>query len=115
MERYNKCSQIQKEILDTMYVYLGFNEIMPFDKFIEFMFNNATTHIKFENVLNHTVSQVVKALWAKYPEYRDNYIKYMWLRTERCLEHFKVGSDIEFDPKGVLRLFIKEQYKHTGK
>lgn len=114
MERYNRCTQIQKDILDTMYVYLGFNEVMKFEEFVLFVFKNATTNIKFENVLNHTISQVVKAFWTKHPEYNDNYIKFLWLRTERCLDHFKVGSEIEFDPKGVLRYFIKENYKTAG-
>lgn len=111
MERYNRCTQIQKEILDAMYIYLGFNEIMTLSEFVYFIFKDATTNIKFENVLNHALSQIVKAFWIKYPEYKNNYIKFLWLRTERCLDHFKVGSEIEFDPKGVLRYFIKETYK----
>lgn len=115
MERYNKCSQLQKEILDTMYIYLGFNEVMSFDKFVAFIFKDATTNIKFENILNHTLSNVIKLFWSKYPEYKTNYIKFLWLREDKAKEHFKVGSDIEFDPKGVVRFFIKENYNSTGK
>ena len=115
MERYNKCTQLQKEILDSMYMQLGFNEVMSFNDFVSFIFKDATTNIKFENILNHVLSNVVKLFWNKYPEYKNNYIKFLWLRESRAKEHFKVGSSIEFDPKGVLRYFIKENYNFIGK
>lgn len=111
MERYNSCSTLQKKVLDEMYVYLGFNERLSFEDFIKFMFYNSTANISFDNIINHTLSLIVKSFWSAYPEYKHNYIKYLWLRTEDMLDHFKVGAKKEYDPKGVLRYYIVNCYQ----
>ena len=34
----------------------------------------------------------------------------MWLETQDMLEHFKVGSSIEYDNNGALRHYIKKNF-----
>lgn len=114
MERYEACSELQKKILDELYVYLGFNEITSFENFIKFVFYNARSGINFECVVNHTLAHIVKSFNIKHPEYDKNYMKYFWLNTNDMLEHMKVGSNIEYDPKGVLRHFVKENFDYLS-
>lgn len=110
-EIYNKCTQKQKDILDRMFWYLGFNEVSSFDEFIDFMFKNARYSIAFEHIINHSIAHVVKSFWNSYPEYRDGYIKYFWLKEDDMISHMSAGSDIELDPKGLVRHFVKNNFK----
>ena len=34
----------------------------------------------------------------------------MWLETHDMLDHFKVGSSIEYDSNGALRHYIKKNF-----
>jgi len=112
MERYNKCDTMQKKILDVLYEYLGFNEIVSFEEYIDFMFLNAKSGVGFSHIVNHTLEHIVKSFWVDYPQYRDNkYIKYFWIKQYDFLNHFKTGSDVEYDPKGILRAFVKDNFK----
>lgn len=110
MERYESCSDTQKKILNEMYVYLGFNEASTFEEFIEFIFTNTRSGISFENIVNHALANVMRSFKSSHPEYID-YIKYFWLMQDKMLDHMKVGSPIEYDPKGIIRLYIKENFK----
>ena len=109
MERYNSLTTHQKQILNRLYVYLGFNEILSFSQYIDFMFYNAKSGLSFECIINHTLAHIVIKMKQLLPEYFD-YIKHIWLEESDMLEHMNVGSHIEYDPKGVLRFFIKTNY-----
>lgn len=111
MERYNQCKQYEKKALDRLYEYLGFNEIISFDEFLGFVFKNAKGTIPFMQVFNHTLKHIVTSFWEAYPEYRNNYIKVFWIKPEEFDRYTEVGSKIEYDPKGVLRHFVKESYR----
>ena len=111
MERYKKCTQLQKQILDRLYNYLGFNEVATFDEYVEFVFSNARTYVDFESILNYMLKHIVMSFWKAYPQYTNSYIQYFWLKTDHMLEHMNVGSDAEYDPKGLIRLFVKSNFK----
>lgn len=111
MERYEACTSLQKEILDRLYEYLGFNEITSFGNFIVFMFKNAKQPITFEHIINHSIKHIVISFWKSFPQYsKGNYIKYLWLSEKNMLNHFSPGSPTEFDPKGLVRLFVKDNF-----
>lgn len=110
MERYNNCTLVQRQILDRLYDYLGFNEACTFEEFINFIFFNARVTISYEAALNHTLAHIVMT-FRKYNSNYQNYIKYMWIKSEDAIKHMTVGSDIEYDPKGLIRLFVKENFK----
>ena len=110
MERYELCTELQKKILDRLYVYLGFNEVTSFEKYIEFMFKNAKEGICFDSIFNHTLAHVATKCLAENPQFKKNYIKYFWLKPEDALEHFTTGSDIEYDPVGLFRKYVKEKF-----
>ena len=112
MERYNKCNSAQKEILNKMYEYFGFNEVASFDEFIDFIFLNAKSGLTFDHIINHTLEHIVKSFWSTYPEYlREKYIKHFWIKQNEFLNVMTVGSEKEFDPKGLVRFYIKENFK----
>ena len=110
MERYNLCKPHQKQILDAMYNYFGFSDIVTKEKFIDFIFKNARIYTAFDQVINHTLKHIVLSFYNDYPEYAGKYIKYMWLETHDMLDHFKVGSSIEYDNNGALRHYIKKHF-----
>ena len=111
MERYSICSLAQKEILDKLFEYLGFNEVTSFEDYIEYIFKNAKQCITFEHIVNHAIRHIVTHFWREYPQYHDSkYVKYLWLSEKDMIEHFSTGSSIEFDPKGIIRLFIKDNF-----
>ena len=53
------------------------------------------------------LANIMRSFKSSHPEYID-YIKYFWLDQKKMLEHMKVGSNIEYDPKGIIRAYIKE-------
>lgn len=110
MDRYDNCSQSQKDILNRIFVYFGFNEVTSFEDFIYFMFKNAKYSISFVNIVNHTLAHIVKSFEALYPNYKGKYIKYFWLEENNMMCHMETGSSIEYDPKGLIRLFVKSNF-----
>lgn len=107
MERYNSCTPQQKEILDKLYWYLGFNEVCSFENYIEFMFKNAKSSVEFVHVVNHTLKHIVTNFWSQYPAYhKSQYIKFLWLNERDMMSHMCTGSELDYDPKGLLRLFV---------
>lgn len=110
MDRFYNCTSVQRNILTIMYSYLGFNEVTSFEEFISFMFKNAKFSISFTNVVNHTLAHIVKSFESVYPQYHNNYIKYFWLNESNMIEHMKAGSSIEYDPKGLIRFFVKNNF-----
>ena len=112
MERYTACSSYQKEILDKLFWYLGFNEVTSFEDYIEYIFKNARVSVDFIHILNHAIAHIVQSFWSVYPEYhKSNYIKFMWLEEKDMIDHMCAGSPIDFDPKGLLRLFVINNFK----
>jgi len=112
MERYKLCNALQKEILDKLYEYLGFNEVASFEDYIDFMFFNAKTGVSFDHIVNHTLEHIVKSFWKAYPEYRENkYIRHFWIKQNDFMKHLKTGDPDEYDPKGLIRFFVKENFK----
>jgi hypothetical protein len=112
MDRYKACSESQKEILDKLFWYLGFNEVTTFENYIEFMFKNAKSSVEFVHVVNHTLQHIVTNFWDAYPIYhKNNYIKFLWLNEKDMMNHMCAGSEIDFDPKGLLRLFVINNFK----
>lgn len=111
MERYNSCNNIEKHALDVLYNYLGFNDIVSFEEYIDFMFLNAKGCITFAHIFNHSIKHIVMSFWESYPEYKGNYIKTFWIKPEEIDRYVEVGSKDEFDPKGVLRFFVKNSFK----
>ena len=110
MERYNKCNSVEKKALDRLYEYLGFNEIVSFDEFLNFVFMNAKGTIPFVQVFNHTLKHIITSFWDAYPEYKNNYIKTFWIKPEDFYSYTEPGSELDYDPKGVVRHFVKENY-----
>lgn len=110
MERFNRCSQAEKEALEIMFEYLGFNEVTTFEKYIDFMFLNAKENITFPHVFNHTLKHIVMSFWDAHPEYRNSYIKTFWIKPEDIKKYTDVGSKLEYDPKGMLRFYVKENF-----
>lgn len=111
MERYNICSKSEKKALDRMYEYFGFNEIVSFEEFLNYFFTNAKGTIPFAQVFNHTLKHIVTSFWDAYPEYRNNYIKTFWIKPEEFGRYTETGSALDFDPKGVVRHFVKESFR----
>lgn len=109
MERYNHLTDLQKIILNSIYEYLGFNEATSFEDYIEFMFRGVRTGIKFDNMVNHTLAHIVVKFRADNPNY-NSYIKHILMSETDMLTHLTVGSNDEYDPKGLLRLYIRKNY-----
>lgn len=110
MERYNLCKPNERKILDNLYNYLGFSDIISFDRFIDFMFANTKGTIPFVQVLNHTLKHIVTSFWEAYPEYKNNYIKTFWIKLDEFDSYVEVGNPLEYDPKGILRYFVKNNF-----
>lgn len=109
MERYHLLTEDQRCILTRMYEYLGFNEVTSFENFVSLVFYNIRGKLSFELIVNHMLAHIVSHMKKIYIE-QDRYIKYLWLREDNMLQHMTVGSNIEYDPKGILRLYIKTYY-----
>lgn len=109
MDRFQSFTDRQKQILHRMFDYLGFNEITTFDKFLSLVFQNVKYGLGFEIIVNHTLKHIVTNLKKDYPDY-DKYIKHFWLKEQDMLEHMNVGSKLEYDPKGILRYYIKNKF-----
>jgi hypothetical protein len=116
MERYNLCKQYEKEALDRLYEYLGFNEIISFEEFLDFVFMNAKGTIPFAQIFNFTLRHIVTSFWLAYPEYKTGYIKTFWINPEEFVDKYtKVGTPLDFDSKGLLKYFVKTNYKELVK
>lgn len=114
MERYNSCTTAQKNILSKMYEYFGFNEVISFEDFIEFVFFNSKQNIVFYHIASHTIEHIIRCFWKEYPEYlRDKYIKTIWIDPKKFINSLTVGDKTEIDPKGIVRAFVRKHYKHV--
>lgn len=112
MERYELCTDRQKEILNVLYNYLGFNEVATFEEFIEFVFKGVRLGIEFDNMINRAMEHIVLSFYRDYPEYTNNYVKYIWLNSNTIMNHMKVGVKEEYDPKGLIQFYIKNNFKN---
>lgn len=110
MERYNKLNELQKQILNKLYVYLGFNEVSSFEEYVKYIFLNVRKGVSFAHAVNHALAHIDLLLKTSRPEY-THYVKYTWMKEHDMLEHLSVGSNIEYDPKGILRYFVKNSYQ----
>ena len=111
MERYDMCDKEQKEILDKIFWYLGFNEVTTFEKYIDFIFYNTKQGIRFDHIINHVLEHIVKSFWKDFPEYYvNNYIRYFWIKQNDFSKHLETGSSDEYDPKGLIRLYVKNNF-----
>lgn len=111
LDRYNKCSQIEKKSLDILYEYLGFNEIVSLEQYLEFMYKNAKENISFDHILNHTLKHIVISFWNDNPEYKNSYVTAFWINPCDIEKYTKVGSSVEYDPKGLLRHYVKHNFR----
>ena len=109
--RYTRCSAVEKDALDRLYVYLGFNEIVSMQEYLDFMFKNAKENIAFPHILNHTLKHIVTSFWNDYPEYRGNYISIFWVNPEDVKVCTETGCKNEYDPKGLIRHYVKNNFK----
>lgn len=114
MFTFDRCKPDQLQILEKLHVYLGFNESSSFDEFVEFMFRPVKVYQSFEQVINDNIKFIIEHFWVVCPFYRKNYIKFFWLKEQDMIDHFSVGSKNEYDPKGVVRLFVKEHFKEVS-
>lgn len=111
MDRYNKLADFEKAALDKLYEYLGFNEIVSFERYLEYMFLNAKENITFANVFNHTIKNIVVAFWHDYPEYKNNYVKVFWVDPKQISKFTETGSKFDLDPRGLLRHYVKNNFR----
>src|SRR5574344_789591 len=100
MERYNLCNKNEKKVLNTVYEYLGFNEVASFDEFLNFFFTNAIGTISFNQIFNHVLKHIVTSLWEDYPEYKNTHIKVFWITSDDIDTYMKPGKELSYDPKG---------------
>lgn len=111
-DRYNKYSELEKTALKRLYEYLGFNEIVSFNEYLEYIFLNAKDKIKFDNILNHSIKHIVTSFWNDYPKYKaNNYIKIFWIDYKQINKFTEVGGKLELDPLGLLRHYVKTNFK----
>ena len=113
MDRYLLCDSRQKKILDRIYEYLGFNEILSFEEYLEYIFKGVKSGTSFSNMLNKNFEHIVFYFRKDYPEYED--FQCYWLTEENALDHMKVGEKEEYDPKGLLRYYVKKEFKKLNK
>ena len=114
MKSTNKHLNIKEYELDALnrlYEYLGFNEVTSFDDYIEFVFKCSTRDTCFEHTLNNMLRHIVTSFWNDNSEYKNSYIKTFWLNVCDVKLHTTVGSDIEYDPKGLVRYYVKNNFK----
>ena len=109
MERYDKCSDYQKQVLNRLYEYLGFNEVISYNDFLMFVFYNTRNGITFEQMVNHLFKHIVMSFTWYNPQY-SKYVPRIWYKESEFIECMNVGSDIELDKKGVIRHFVKNNY-----
>lgn len=108
MDRYEACTQKQKEVLDKIFWYLGFNEATSFEWYIEYIFKGVKSWTDFWQMLNRNFDYIVTSFRKKYPEYRD--FKCYWLTEDNIDQHLCVGSKVDYDPKGLLRYFVRTNF-----
>lgn len=109
MDRYNLCNTQQKKILDRIYEYLGFNEVVSFEEYLQYFFLNVKSGTNFDHMLNRNFDHIISSFKKDYQEYRD-FVCY-WLTEQNALSYMTVGSKEEYDPKGLLRFYVKKAYK----
>lgn len=109
MDRYNLLNSRQKQILDRVYEYLGFNEIVSFEEYIKYFFLNVKYGTNFDHMLNRNFDHIVSSFVKDYPEYKG--FKCYWLTEKNALDHMKTGEKEDFDPKGLLRFYVKKVYR----
>lgn len=109
MDRYEALTQKQKEILNKLFWYLGFNEATDFEGYIKYFFKGVKERTKFDHMLNRNFDYIVREFIKKFPEYKN--FKCYWVTEDNADKHICVGSDVDYDPKGVLRYFVKMNFK----
>lgn len=110
MDRYNKLADYEKTALDRLYIYLGFNEVASFEKYLEYIFQNAKESIKFIYIFNQAIKNIIVAFWSKYPEYKKGYISTLWIDPKDIMKYTECGSKYDLDPRGVIRDFVKHNF-----
>ena len=113
MDRYTLCSNAQRKILDRIYEYLGFNEIISFEEYLQYFFMNVKDGTNFDHMLNRNFDHIISSFKNDHPEYAD-FVCY-WLTEQDALDHMKIGSKEEYDPKGLIRLYVKKAYRKLNK
>ena len=113
MDRYEMLSQRQRSILDKIYWYLGFNELITFEQYIEYIFRGVKSGTDFALMLNRNMDFIITMMKEKWEDYR--YFTCYWLTEDTALGHFEVGGKEEYDPKGVLKMFIKKHFKDLNR
>lgn len=113
MDRYNICNSRQKSILDKIYEYLGFNEIVSFEEYLHYFFLNVKSGTNFDHMLNRNFDHIITSFKKDYPEYRD--FRCYWLTEKNALDHMKTGEKEEYDPSGLLRFYVKNHYRKLSK
>jgi hypothetical protein len=113
MDRYLLCDSRQQKILDRIYEYLGFNEILSFEDYLKYIFKGVKSGTGFSNMLNKNFEHIIFYFIKDFPEYED--LQCYWLTEENALDHMKVGEKEEYDPKGLLRYYVKKEFKKLNK
>lgn len=106
MDRYLRCTKTQQAIITRLYEYLGFSEVTTFESFLNYFYYNAKGNIIFAHVLNKFLERLVTKMWVEFPEYKRGYITTFWVNENEALELLTVGNKREYDPKGVIRVFV---------
>lgn len=113
MDRYDLCNNRQKKILDKIYEYLGFNEIISFEEYLQYFFLNVKSGTNFDHALNRNFDHIISSFKKDFPYYRD--FRCYWLTEQNALDHMKTGEKEDYDPKGVLRFYVKKYYTKLSK
>jgi hypothetical protein len=111
IDRYKKLDKHGKYALDRLYEYLGFNEVTTFEKYLDFVFLNTIETISFDQILNHTLKHIVMSFWNDNPDYKNSYITAFWINPSDIKRYVEVGSKDEYDPKGLIRHYVKSNFK----
>jgi hypothetical protein len=115
MERYNLCNAYEKKALDSIYEYLGFNEVVSFEVFLDFVFYNSVGTISFNQIFNRMLKHIVTSFWEDHPEYNNTYIKIFWINPIDIDDYTKPGKELSYDPKGILRSYVKSNFKKLAR
>ena len=113
MDRYNLCNSRQKKILDRIYEYLGFNEIVSFEEYLQYFFMNVKDGTSFDHMLNRNFDHIISSFKKDDPEYED--LVCYWLTEQDALDHMKTGEKEDYDPKGLLRFYVKKAYRKLSR
>lgn len=113
MDRYELLSKKQKEILDKLFWYLGFNEATDFEGYVNYFFKGVKERTMFVHMLNRNIDFIVREFTNKFPEYKN--FKCYWLTEENFDKHVCVGSEVDYDPKGLLRYFVRNNFQELNK